>query len=40
MSERDIIEPLSSERTRTTYLEQQMQDMSSVQLPLNIPLME
>ena len=31
---------MSSERARTTYLEQQMQDMSSVQLPLNIPLME
>ena len=40
MPERDIIEPMSSERARTTYLEQQMQDMSSVQLPLNIPLME
>ena len=40
MPEKDIIKPLSSERARTTYLEQQMQDMSSVQLPLNIPLME
>ena len=40
MPEKDIIEPLSSERARTAYLERQMQDMSSVQLPLNIPLME
>ena len=40
MPEKDIIEPLSSERARTAYLEQHMQDMSSVQLPLNIPLME
>ena len=40
MPQKDIIKPLSSERARTTYLEQQMQDMSSVQLPLNIPLME
>ena len=38
--ERDIMEPMSSERTRATYLESQIQDMSSVQLPLNIPLME
>ena len=37
---RDIIEPMSSERARTAYLEQQMQDMSSVWLPLNIPLLE
>ena len=38
--ERDIVEPMSSERARATYLESQIQDMSSVQLPLNIPLME
>ena len=38
--EKDIIEPLSSEKARTAYLEHQMQDMSSVWLPLNIPLME
>ena len=38
--ERDIVEPVSSERARTAYLEQQIQDMSSVRLPLNIPLME
>ena len=38
--ERDIVEPVSSERARTAYLEQQIQDMSSVKLPLNIPLME
>ena len=40
MPEKDITEPLSRKRARTTYLEQQMQDMSSVRLPLNIPLME
>ena len=38
--ERDIVEPMSSERARATYLESQIQDMSSVWLPLNIPLME
>ena len=35
--ERDIVEPMSSERARAAYLESQIQDMSSVQLPLNIP---
>ena len=40
MSERDIIEPMSSKRARTAHLEWQIQDMSSVWLPLNIPLME
>ena len=39
-SERDIVEPMSSERARTAYLERQIQDMSSVRLPLNIPSME
>ena len=38
--ERDVVEPMSSERARATYLESQIQYMSSVQLPLNIPLME
>ena len=38
--ERDIVEPMSNERARAAYLESQMQDMSSVQLPLNIPLIE
>ena len=38
--ERDIVEPMSSERARAAYLEIQIQDMSSVWLPLNIPLME
>ena len=38
--ERDIVEPVSSERARTAYLEWQIQDMSSVWLPLNIPSME
>ena len=40
MPEKDILAPMSSEKARTAYLEQQIQDMSSVQLPLNIPLME
>ena len=38
--ERDIVKPMSSERARATYLEGQIQDMGSVWLPLNIPLME
>ena len=38
--ERDIVKPVSSERAITAYLEQQIQDMSSVWLPLNIPSME
>ena len=38
--ERDIVEPMSNERARAAYLESQIQDMSSVWLPLNIPLME
>ena len=40
ISDRDIVEPMLSERARTAYLEQQIQDMSSVHLPLNIPLIE
>ena len=40
LPERDIVEPLSSERARTAHLECQMQDMGSVWLPLNIPLMK
>ena len=36
--ERDIVKPMSSERARAAYLESQIQDMSSVWLPLNIPL--
>ena len=40
LPERDMVEPVSSERVRTTYLERQIQDMSSVRLPLNIPSME
>ena len=38
--ERDIVKPMSSERARAAYLEGQIQDMGSVRLPLNIPLME
>ena len=40
LPERDMVEPVSSERARTAYLECQIQDMSSVRLPLNIPSME
>ena len=40
IQERDIVEPMSSERARAAYLESQIQDMSSVPLPLNIPLMK
>ena len=38
--ERNIVEPMSSERARTAYLECQIQDMSSVRLPLNVLSME
>ena len=38
--ERDIVRPMSSERARAAYLESQIKDMSSVQLPLNTPSME
>ena len=40
LPERDMVEPVSSERARTAYLEWQIQDMSSVRLPLNIPSIE
>ena len=40
MPEKDILAPMSSEKARTAYLEQQIQDMSSIRLPLKIPLME
>ena len=39
-SERDIVEPKSGEQARSTYLEKQIQGMSSVRLPLNIPSLE
>ena len=38
--ERDKVRPMSSEKARATYLESQIKDMNSVQLPLNIPSME
>ena len=38
--ERDIVAPMSSERARAAYLESQIQNMNSVQVPLNIPLMD
>ena len=31
---------MSSKQARSTYLERQIQGMSSVRLPLNIPLLE
>ena len=40
LPERDMVGPVSSERARTAYLEEQIQDMSSVRLPLNIPSMK
>ena len=40
LPERDMVEPVSSERARTIYLEKQIQDMSSVRLLLNIPSLE
>ena len=39
-SERDIFEPLSNEQARSAYLERQMQGMSSVKLPLDMPSLE
>ena len=36
-SDRDILEPLSSEQARSAYLERQMQGMSSVKIPLDMP---
>ena len=39
-SERDIVEPMSSEQTRSAYLEKQIHGMSSVRLPLNTPSSE
>ena len=38
--ERDILEPMSSEKARSAYLERQIQGMSSMRLPLNIPSLE
>ena len=38
--ERDIVRPMSSEKARAAYLEDQIKDISSVQLPLNIPVMK
>ena len=35
-----MVEPVLSERARTAYLERQVQSMSSMRLPLNIPSME
>ena len=38
--ERDIVQPMSSEKARAAYLENQMRDMNSVQLPSKFPSME
>ena len=40
VTERDVVQPMSSEEARAAYLENQMKNMSGVQLPLNIPSME
>ena len=37
---RDILEPLSNEQARATYLAKQIQGMSSVKLPLDMPSLE
>ena len=37
---RDILEPSSNEQARAAYLERQMQDMSSVRLPSDMPSLE
>ena len=37
---RDILEPLSNEQVRATYLERQMWDMGNVRLPSDIPFLE
>ena len=39
-SERDILEPMSSEQAMSAYLERQMQGMSSVKLFLDMPSLE
>ena len=39
-TERDIVQPMSSEKARAAYLENQMRHMSSVQLPFKFPSME
>ena len=39
-SERDIWEPLPNEQARSAYLEKQIQGMSSVKLPLDMPSLE
>ena len=39
-SERDILEPSSNKQVRAAYLERQMQGMSSVRLPSDMPSLE
>ena len=39
-TEKDIVQPISSEEAMARYLDSQMKDMSSVKLPLKIPSME
>ena len=39
-NKRDILEPMSSEKARSAYLERQMQGMSSVKLPSDMPSLE
>ena len=40
MTGRDIVQPISSEAARAAYLENQIRDMSGVQLPSQVPTME
>ena len=37
-TERDIVQPISSEEARAAYLEECIKNMGGVRLPLNIPL--
>ena len=39
-TEKDIVQPISSEEARARYLDRQMRDMISVKLPSKIPSME
>ena len=39
-NKRDILEPMSTEQARSAYFERQMQGMSSVRLPFNVPSLE
>ena len=40
LCEKDMVEPKSSEKARAAFLEQQMQEISSVRLPAGVPPVE